>query len=237
MQGAIGATKAQLRSLRDDGVLVPRIAKSKIKSLWRIADGLDLLRELDALAVSFSEGMDGWEDIQSASKRKRLRVGDIIGAVRQAELTLGRITGTTGYRFLAVKKSEINEMAQHLAQSRFHNRDASNDIPASAFARSIGMRSEGWFQSLFEAGHVSAAWMQHPVTNVRILYVSDEDIAAFNRRFLTLPQMQLEFGLHQHTCAARLRAAGVAPFSPNGQDFGSLFERTKVETVVRITRT
>lgn len=237
MQAAIGATKAQLRSLRDDGVLVPRIAKSKIKSPWRIADGLDLLSELDALAVSISEGKDGWEDIQSASKRKRLRVGNIIEAVRQAELTLGRVNATTGYRFLMVMKAEINEMAQQVAQSRFHNREASNGIPASAFARSIGMRSEGWFQSLFEAGHVSGSWVHHPVTNVRILYVSDEDITAFNRHFLTLPQMQIEFGLHQNTCAARLRAARVAPFSPHGQDFGSLFEREKVELIMRSMRT
>ena len=99
------------------------------------------------------------------------------------------------------------------------------------------MRSEGWFQSLFEAGHVSGKWAHHPVTNARILYFSDEDIAAFNRRFLTLPQMQIEFGLHQHTYAAKLRAAGVAPFSPHGQNFGSLFEREKVETIVRSMRT
>jgi hypothetical protein len=99
------------------------------------------------------------------------------------------------------------------------------------------MRSEGWFQSLFEAGHASGKWTHRPVTNVRILYVSDEDIAAFNRRFLTLPQMQIEFGLHRHTCAARLRAAKVAPFSPYGQDFGSLFEREKIETILRSMRT
>jgi hypothetical protein len=215
MQAAIGATKAQLRSLRDDDVLVPRIAKSKIKSPWRIADGLDLLSELDALALIIGEGMDGWEDIQSASKRKRLRVGDIIEAVRQAELTLGRVNATTGYRFLMVMKSEIDEMAKQVEQIRFHNREASNGIPASAFARSKGMRSEGWFQSLFEAGHVSAEWTHHPVTNALILYVSDEDIAAFNRRFLTLPQMQIEFGLHQNTCAARLRTSRLAPFSPH----------------------
>jgi hypothetical protein len=130
MQAAIGATKPQLRSLRDDGVLIPRIAKSKIKSPWCVADGLDLLSKLDALAVNISEGIDGWEDIQSASKRKRLREGNIIESVRQAKLSLGRMTGTTGYRFLMVIKEEIDEMAQHFVQSRFQNRDASNGIPA-----------------------------------------------------------------------------------------------------------
>lgn len=79
--------------------------------------------------------------------------------------------------------------------------------------------------------------MHNPVTSVRILYLSDEDMAAFNGRFLTLPQMQIEFGLHQHTCAAGLRAARVVPFLPHGQDFGSLFEREKVEPIMRSLRT
>ncbi len=95
------------------------------------------------------------------------------------------------------------------------------------------MRSKGWFQTLFEAGHASATWVQHPRTNVRLLYVSEADIADFNRRFLTLTQMQAEFGIHRHTCAANLKAAGVRPFAPDGQDFGALFERMKAEPVLR----
>ena len=144
--------------------------------------------------------------------------------------------GTTGSRSFVVMKSEIDEMARHEAQSRFHNRSGLNGIPTPAFARSIGMRGEGWFQSLFEAGHVSARWMQHPITNVRILYVSQEDVTAFNRRLLTLPKMQIEFGPHRYIFAARLRAVGVLEFSPDGNDFGPLFEREKVEPLLRSTR-
>lgn len=51
MQAAIGATKAQLRSLKEGGILTPRITRDKIDSPWRISDGLDLLRELEELSV------------------------------------------------------------------------------------------------------------------------------------------------------------------------------------------
>lgn len=232
MQAAIGATKAQLRSLRDDGILLPRIARRKINSPWRIADGLALIGELEALAIGIQPGDSDWEDIQSASKRKRLRVGNIIAAVRGGELRLGRQHGMSGYRFFMVMKSEVDKMASRHPHTRFHNGSGPVGRPASGFARDLGMRAKGWFQSLFDEGHVSARWVRHPITNTRILYVSDEDIEAFNRRFVTLPRMQEEFGIHRQTCAARLRAAGVRPFSPQGRDFGPLYERKQVDPVL-----
>lgn len=233
MQAAIGATKAQLRSLREDRILIPRISQSKIDSPWRIADGVALLNELTALSSDIPIDDSGWEDIQGASKRKRLKVGDIIAAVRRREISLGRMPGTFGYRHFIVPKLEIDKLVSHGSKTRFHTRPAVNATSAAAFARSIGMRGDGWFNALFDAGHVSARWMPHPITNVRILYVSDEDIAAFNQRFLTSPQMQIEFGLHRRTCLARLRKAGVSPFAPEGKDFGALFERCLVEPVLR----
>ncbi|MTH35130.1 hypothetical protein GL279_11005 [Paracoccus limosus] len=146
---------------------------------------------------------------------------------------LGRLPGAAGYRSFMVSKSEINELASRESKVRFHTRPSVNATSAAAFSRSIGMRADGWFHSLFEAGHASASWVQHPITNVRMLYVSGEDIAAFNQRFLTPSQMQREFGLHKRTCLAKLRKAGVSPFAPDGKDFGALYERRFVEPVLR----
>ena len=233
MQEAIGATKSQLRSLQNDGILRPRISRPKINSPWRIADGQALLGELGRLAITISPDDECWEEIQAASKRRRLRVGDIITAVRDGRLGLGRAPEIYGYRSFRVLKSEVNALPQATLSFRIQESSPKDGQLASAFARDIGMRSKGWFQTLFEAGHVSATWVQHPKTNVRRLYVSDADVTGFNRRFLTLTQMQAEFGLHRHTCAARLKAAGVSPFAPEGQDYGPLFERQKAETALR----
>lgn len=94
-------------------------------------------------------------------------------------------------------------------------------------------RRKQWFLRLFEAGHVSARWISRPVTGADILYLPDEDIAAFHSRFMTPVTMQAEFGLHWRTCIARLNAAKVSPFAPEGQDFGAVYERQQVEAVLR----
>lgn len=236
MQEAIGATKSQLRSLQNDGILHPRISRPKINSPWRIADGQALLGELGRLAMTISPDDECWEEIQAASKRRRLRVGDIITAVRNGSLGLGRAPQIYGYRSFRVLKYEINALPQEKLPFRIQESSPQEGQLASAFARDIGMRSKGWFHTLFKAGHVSATWVQHPRTNVRRLYVSDADVTAFNQRFLTLTQMQAEFGLHRQTCAARLKAAGVAPFAPDGWDYGPLFERDKTESALRASR-
>ncbi len=232
MQEAIGATKAQLRSLRDDGVLRPRISRAKINSPWRIADGHAFLEELGKLAMEIAPGDAAWEEIQAASKRRRLRVGDIISAVRERSLGLGRSPEVYGYRSFRVLKTEIDSLSRTKIPTPILQDSCLSGQPASAFARSIGMRSKGWFQSLFEAGQVGAAWVQHPRTNVRLLCVSEADAADFNKRFLTFTQMRAEFRLHHLTCAAVLKAAGVHPFAPDGRDFGQLFERKIAEPVL-----
>lgn len=233
MQAAIGATKAQLKSLKEDGILKPRIARGKIDSPWRISDGLALLRELEGLLAHKDQDSADWEDIQSASKRKRMRVGQIIHAIRRGELRLGQVSGASGYRSFSVLKAEVDEMARSSAQLQSEMLPVTKGRSASVFARELGIRTKGWYQALVEAGHADGTWEHHPVTHVLTLYVSDDDAACFRRRFVTLPQMQHEFGMHKHTCLSRLRAAGVRPFSLKRQSFGPLYEREQAEAVLR----
>ena len=68
------------------------------------------------------------------------------------------------------------------------------------------------------------------------LYVTEAQMAAFEQRFLTLGG-EMEFDLPHQACFARLRAAGVKPFSAAGQDFGLIYERHEVELVLCATGT
>lgn len=95
------------------------------------------------------------------------------------------------------------------------------------------MRRRGWYPALHEAGHTPAFWTRHPVTRRAVLYVSEDDEAKFHRRFLTPTTMQSEFGLHRQTCTARLRAAGIRPFSPGEVDFVPLYLRQEAEPVLQ----
>ena len=63
--------------------------------------------------------------------------------------------------------------------------------------------------------------------------MTEANIVAFRNRFMTLATMAKEFGGHRHTYLAALRAANVAPFAPDGNDYGHLYLRKDVELVLR----
>ena len=233
MMATIGCTAVQLRALSDGAVLSPVIRHPKVRSSWRISDGVALLAELNELAIPLTTPAKKWESIQLASQRSGISVGELIAAIRIKRLQLGRNTDLVGYRSYVVMRAEVD----HMAGDQPHRRRRAETIPsgelASTYALKVGIKARHWFLRLFEAGHVSARWVPHPVTGANILYLTDDDIAAFHRRFMTPMTMQAEFGLHGRTCVARLNAAKVSAFSPDGQDFGALYERPDVEAVLR----
>ncbi|MEH6647259.1 hypothetical protein [Sulfitobacter sp.] len=106
-------------------------------------------------------------------------------------------------------------------------------ISAAVFARTVGMRSEGWFEKLAAAGQTPATRMPHPKWGGMRVYLSQADVAEFHKRFLTAATMEREFGLHKRSLIARLKAAKVRAFAPSGQDFGALYLREEVEAVVK----
>lgn len=232
MRSVLGTTIAQFRSLCDAGLLQPAICSPKVKSPWRISDGLALLAELDARSCLLSPISEDWETIQLASQRSGLEVGDIIAAVRNGRIQIGRDPEMYGSRGYLVLKDDIDD----IAGEQPHRRRRADSIPsgelASRYAMSVGIKAKQWFLKLYEAGHVSARWIPHPIAGTDVLYLTDEDITAFHDRFMTPVTMQAEFGLHWRTCIARLNTAKISPFSPNGQDFGKLYERRDVEAVL-----
>jgi len=73
-----------------------------------------------------------------------------------------------------------------------------------------------------------AAVVQNPKTKATQFYIGAADEEAFHRVFLTPRTMALEFCRSWQSIGAELRAKGIRPFSPNGEDFGSLFLRSEV---------
>lgn len=106
-------------------------------------------------------------------------------------------------------------------------------VSAVAFGRSVGMRSQGWFENLVATGHSPATRMPHPKWGGMRVYVSPEDVAEFHRRYFTSSTMELEFGLHKRTLLAKLKEAKVQPFAPSGQDFGTLYLRNEIQAVIK----
>jgi len=231
MQKRIGATKRQLSSLAENSVLLPRIDIATIKAPWRVADGIALIHELHGLASSIQRKDECWETIQMSKRRSDLSVGTLIAAIRSRELQLGHREDLSGYAGFSVLKSEVDAL-----KPRREEEQEGSMISAAAFARSIGMRSEGWFEKLVAAGQTPATRMPHPKLGGMRSYVTKEDIDKFHARFLTTSTMEREFGLHKRTLLAKLKAAHVKAFAPNAQDFGALYLREDVEAVIKPAR-
>ena len=227
MEFAMGATRSQFASLEADGVLVPRIDVPTIKSPWRVSDGLALVAELKEMSVPVDPTDKHWESIQRAKNRSSINVGTIIAAVRDGRLKLGQRTDVTGYAGFCVLKAEINEMVLNIRPAPSHSH-----MTAAAFDRSIGKRGEGLFERLSAADHTPSSRIPHPKWGGVRTYVSQVDQEAFHARFITPSTMAKEFDEDRREILSKLNAAGIAPFSPNVEDYGQLYLRSEVEGVL-----
>ena len=228
MQIIMGATKSELKSLAEDEVLVPRTAIPTIKSPWHPDDGLELVAELRAKAMVIETDDEGWESIQFAKSRSGLRVGGIVNAIRKGKLRVGCRPDISGYHGVAVQKDEIDSLADRSGLG-----PDPGLTPAATFGRLIGLRDRGRLVALVSAGYTPATRMKHPKNGGERYYMTEADIAAFHRQFVTLSTLVSESGEHRNTILVRLKESGVPPFSPGGEDFGHLYLREDVEQVFR----
>jgi hypothetical protein len=231
IRNAMGATKSQFRSLVEDRVLVPRTNIPKVKSPWRLQDGTDLMRELNALVIGVVEDQDQWELVQQANARTGLGVGRIVHAIRDGRLRVARWHGLDGYRALCVSKVEIDQFAVDSgAQTEAHSKLPTEVVStAAAFGRSVGMREGQAFQRLVHAGHTPASHETISRNGTKRFYVTEDDIAAFHQRFFTQKTLADEYNGFWRTLVAQLQAGGDEPFTSDGETFGHLFLRADVE--------
>ena len=129
---------------------------------------------------------------------------------------------------LCVLKTEIDEI-------RLQNRTKSDEIlvTATAFGRSVGVRTQRRFEGLAAAGHMSATRITDPKSGKERVFASTGDIDCFHKRFLTAATLETEFCQHRKTLLAKLKSAKVYAFAPSGEDYGPLYLREDVEAVLR----
>ncbi|WP_165802943.1 TniQ family protein, partial [Pelagivirga sediminicola] len=236
LRRAIGATLAELKGLKADGVLVPRTKVATIKSPWRIADGQALLEELEAYAQPVAPEEPGWKTIQLVHKRLELPVGAIIAAIRSGFLRLGKRSDVFGYHGLVVEITEVTAFKAKAAPKRKPS-TKQGEVTAAAFARSAGIRGKGKFLALIKGGYTPAMLVLNPTTRRREWRMSRDDIAAFEASYTTPTILSAETGAHLNTIRAVLQSEGVQPYRPNGLDVGPVYLRNEVEPVVALLKT
>lgn len=234
MRTAMGATKKELIALTESGVLNPRIQVETVKSPWRVSDGLDLVVELSAGAVTVEKNDKDWETLLLARRRSRAPLQDLVQAIRVGRLTVGRQDGVPGFHGIVVPKSEVDVIAAPFwTASNIVIEEVPGNMAAAEFGRSVGLRDGGVFLSMIDAGHVPAFQIINPQTGRLQYRMTPEDMAAFHRRFVTLTSLSAEMGQHRNTLKATLAARGITPFSPDGQNFGPVYLRADVAAVMR----
>lgn len=233
MQDALGATKMELIALEEEGLLAPRTRIPSVKNVWRIADGEALLAKLRARAVTVAADDTSWETLLLARRRTRISLAKMMGAIDDGSLDVGARQGVAGFHGIVVRPEQLAPLMP--TKERPDPTEGGRWQSAAAFGRSIGLRDNGSFTALIEAGHVPAKARPHPSTK-RIQYWMDEaDIAAFTARFATPTMLIAETGLHRNTLYKLLDTARVEPFAPNGRDFGPVFLRSDLAKIPQFT--
>jgi hypothetical protein len=228
MRKAMGATKRELLALTEEGLLVPRTRATKVKSPWRISDGTEFVTELAKMADPVAEDAVDWETLLLARNRTKISLVDLIAAIRKGQLSVGQREGIPGFHGIVVSKSEVDDLpAKYWTGESTEEMDVPGVMSAAEFARSVGLRGNGHFIALIEAGHIPVMQCTNPKTG-RIQYrLSAEDISNFHRRFVTVSTLSEETGHHRNTVRNLLSRFRVSRFSPDGQDFGLIYLRSE----------
>lgn len=234
MREAIGATKQELITLEEDGVLAPRTKVATIKSRWRAAEGLALIDELNRLAVPLSGDGAGWETLQMTRFRFGLSVRQLLDKIRDGSLVVAKRAEVFGYHGFVVEISAAQGLEDRLRQDReradggSHAGSREGDQPVSAFAREVGLRDKGAFLSLIEEGLTPATKVVLQGAKRFQWRMTRADVAAFHKRFTTSTVLVTETGLHRNTIMAALAAHNVPVFRAGGPNSVDLYRRKDV---------
>ncbi|WP_283178700.1 hypothetical protein [Gemmobacter sp. 24YEA27] len=183
-----------------------------------------------------------WTGVPAGNIRMRFRgevmvskgvaVRDMINQVRAGKMRLRRSREIPGYNAFQVSVAEVNALAALLDQSRPQDPAFTGTVSAAAFGRKVGMRDGGHFIALIQTGHVTAQAVLNPKTHLTQFRMSDEDIAAFHKKFLTTTAIEEQFGLHRNGILAILRSAGARQFMLEERSIGPIWLRTNVEGIL-----
>ncbi len=223
MCAEMGASKREFECLEADGVLHPVIRNPLVNNRWRLSDGLHLVEELLATACPVARDNDAWETLQAARRRMGMGLRILLEGLRRGMLRAGQQTGRSGYAALLIAKENVDCLAR--AFQEVQPERVPGALALSAFSRSIGLRDRSCFRSLVEDGHTPASAIRHLATGPALPALSEAHVAQFHRRFVTVPTLAAELGLHRNTVRTCLRDAGVPRFSPGGKDYGNIYLR------------
>ncbi|OAN77086.1 hypothetical protein A8B82_13560 [Sulfitobacter sp. EhC04] len=220
----IGATRSQFDLLVSGGVLSPKLSSLDevgTKAIWDPAEGVDFLESVFLGAAPLRSAQHGWEHIAKSAMRLKIGPEEIIRAIQSKRIVrIGNHADYDGYSALYVYHDEVCSILSP---------EPTMGQNIELFSKAVGIGQPRRMQRLISNGHTPATELENPKLKTRQRYVTREDADAFHKKFYTPRTMAQAYGRSWQAMMATLRADGISPFSPDGEDYGSLFERTLID--------
>lgn len=155
----------------------------------------------------------------------RLKIGPekIIQGIQDKKIfRIGNHADYDGYAALYVDHDEVASVL-----SPAH----SPHLSIALFAQSVGIRRPRRMRLLILNGHTPATRLLNPKLKIPQLYITREDAEAFHQKFFTPQTMAQAYGKSWQSMIAALRSNGIETYSPDGENYGNIYERHSIEEI------
>lgn len=224
MAAAINATRSQFDLLVEDGVLVPDLDATGVKAVWHPAQGQRFLDSLLTGAQQLRQAQHGWEHISKSAQRLKVRMVEIIDAIRDGRITrVGNRMEWEGYAAIHVYHDDVVAALQP---------DPVDAMSIEVFAKSIGIGKPSQLKRLIEAGHVQTTILKNPITKADQTYFTPDDEVAFRAQFVTPKLMTEVYGASWQGLLRQLRDAGIEPLGGREGPFGHIYLRDETDRIL-----
>lgn len=223
-QQALGISRSQFELLRRDGYFEPELHGHDHKPLWNVRSGRRFVDSLLTGAEPIYVPMHNWADIPKAAQRLKISPGQIVGLIEKDRLRrVGKHMGRDGYAAILVTTDEVERLLE---------RPDAPGISIEVFARQCGLKPAN-ARRLVRLGHTPSTEGRNPKTGLHQQFLAPGDIAAFHARFVTLRGLAIERGSAWQALRHELAERGILPFSPDGLDYGTVYERVDLAALDR----
>lgn len=223
LQEKLGISRSQFELLRRDGHLEPTLGGAGHKPLWDVRAARGFVDALLAGAVPIYAPMHDWCDIAAAAQRLKIRPGEIVGMIeRRRQARVGRHQGRDGSAAVLVDRAEVERLLDRPEAPE------AKGLSIDFFAKTAGIRPAAAMR-LVRGGHIPTTEDVNPKTKAAQRYLAPADVEAFHGRFVTLRRLASLLGLSWQALRVLLAEAEVAPFSPDGEDVGAIYEWSAIE--------
>jgi len=220
----IGASRSQFDLLVPDDIFLPALVGSNTKAVWNPRDGCDFLDNLFMGTIQLREAPHGWTNIPKSAQRLKIGPGVIINAIRQGKITnVGNHLRFKGYGAIYVDHRDV------IAALGNQPPPAQN---VELFSKSVGVSQPSRMRRLITNGHVLATKLQNPRTKADQFYFTSKDVDAFHAAFQKPRTIAISYARSWQSVGGELKSKNVKPFSPDGEDYGNIYQRRDVEAAL-----